>query len=55
MKINVEENEVKMKVLGTYVNVETYDKLKTEAENNFMSLSSLIKKIIYTYLKNKEN
>ena len=55
MEVKIEETSSKqdMKVVGTYVNVETYNKLKAEAEENFMSISSLIKKIIYSYLKNQ--
>ena len=53
MKFKIKEESTKdeMKVIGTYVTSEVYFQLKTEAEENFMSLSSLIKKIIFRYLK----
>lgn len=53
MKFKIKEETTKdeMKVIGTYVTSEVYFQLKTEAEENFMSLSSLIKKIIFRYLK----
>lgn len=53
MKFKIKEESIKdeMKVIGTYVTSEVYFQLKTEAEENFMSLSSLIKKIIFRYLK----
>ena len=56
MKINIEENDSKkdMKVIGTYVNLDIYQQLKDEADTNFMSISSLIKKIIYNYLKSNK-
>ena len=49
MDIKIEEvsNNTNMKVIGTYINLETYNKLKAEADEDFLSVSSLLKKIIY--------
>ncbi len=42
------------KVVGTQITSDLYDKLKAEAENDFMSISDLLRKIIYMYYKNNE-
>lgn len=56
MKIKIEEVDSKkdMKVIGTYVNLDIYQQLKAEADNKFMSISSLVKMIIYNYLKSNK-
>ena len=54
MKVKIKESDSDMKVIGTYINKETYEELKLEAEENFLTISSLLKKIIYTYIRNKE-
>jgi len=55
MDIKINENDkIKspMKVVGTYVSADIYERLKKESEDNFMSVSSLVKKVIYLYIKN---
>ena len=42
------------KVVGTQITQVIYDKLKKEADNSFMSISDLLRKIIFLYYKNKE-
>lgn len=51
----IEENsiqEVAKKVVGTQIPLSLYVKLKTEADEAFMSISDLLRKIIYNYYKN---
>ena len=58
MDIKIEEantSKANMRVVGTYVNTDTYKLLKAEANEKFLTVSSLIKKIIYDYLKSKNN
>ena len=44
------------KVVGTQIPHSLYLKLKAEAEEEFMSISDLLRKIIFTYYKDrKEN
>lgn len=43
------------KVIGTQISQELYDKLKAESEQQFMSISDLLRKIIYVYYKNLDN
>ena len=53
MDIKINENDkIKspMKVVGTYVSADIYERLKKESEDNFMSVSSLVKKVIYLYI-----
>lgn len=55
MKIEINEisNTLKpKKVIGTQVSQELYDKLKKDSESDFMSISDLLRKIIYSYYKN---
>ena len=42
------------KVVGTQVNGEIYSKLAKDAEEDFISISDILRKIIYTYYRNKE-
>lgn len=53
MEINIQENSKNTikKVIGTQISNELYCKLKLEAENDFMSISDLLRKIIYLYYK----
>ena len=55
LEITEKDNSSKksMKVIGTYVSQEIYDKLLMESKEDFITISSLIKKIIYKYLENK--
>lgn len=55
MAIRITEDEpVKKKVVGTQVSTELYDKLKQEAQDGFMSVSDLLRKLIITYFRRKE-
>lgn len=53
MKIEISENSnaVTKKVIGTQVSQELYERLKTESENDFMSISDLLRKIIFLYYR----
>lgn len=53
VKIEDKSSYKNMRVIGTYINLETYNLLKKEADEDFLSVSSLLKKIIYKYLKSK--
>lgn len=56
MEINIQEtskNTLK-KVVGTQISHDLYHKLKLEAETDFMSISDLLRKIIYLYYKNQQ-
>lgn len=44
----------KKKVVGTQISAELYDKLKEEAQNEFMSVSDLLRKLIVTYFRERE-
>lgn len=48
------EKENPKKVVGTQVNQELFLKLKEEADENFMSVSDLLRKIIFIYYRDKE-
>ena len=48
------EKETTKKVVGTQVNQELFLKLKEEADENFMSISDLLRKIIFIYYRDKE-
>lgn len=49
-----EEEPIKKKVVGTQVSMEIYDRLKQEAQDGFMSVSDLLRKLIITYFRRKE-
>ena len=62
MKINITENTVdtltssnNKKIVGTQISQELYMKLKTEADNDFMSISDLLRKIIFKYYANRKD
>ncbi len=48
------EKEATKKVVGTQVNQELFLKLKEESDENFMSISDLLRKIIFMYYRDKE-
>lgn len=53
IQINETSNIPKTKkVIGTQVSQELYDRLKNDSEAEFMSVSDLLRKIIYSYYKN---
>lgn len=53
MEIKEISNTTAKKVVGTQITCELYDKLKSEAEFEFMSISDLLRKIIYLYYREK--
>lgn len=57
MDLEIQEKESSkksMKVIGTYINQNIYQILQEESRENFMTISSLLKKIIYQYVNRKE-
>lgn len=54
IKIKEVNKESIKKVIGTQISQELYDKLKEEADDNFMSVSDLLRKIIFMYYKDKK-
>ena len=56
MEIKIEEKEATKikKVVGTQISQNMYEQLKNEAEEAFMSISDLLRKIIFLYYKNAE-
>lgn len=53
MDIKIEE-EIKTsqkKIIGTQVSLDIYEQLLKEAEENFMSISDILRKIIYTHCR----
>lgn len=54
IKIQEKEKEKPKKVVGTQVSHAMYDQLKMEADNAFMSISDLLRKIIFLYYKNEK-
>ena len=54
IEIKETEKETIKKVVGTQVNQELFLKLKEEADENFMSISDLLRKIIFIYYRDKE-
>lgn len=54
IKIQEKEKEKPKKVVGTQVSHTMYDQLKMEADNAFMSISDLLRKIIFLYYKNEK-
>lgn len=57
MEIKITEKEVvaSKKVVGTQVSQKLYDQLKAEADNAFMSISDLLRKMIFLYYKNEHS
>lgn len=56
MKIKIDENSkttIDKKVVGTQITLTMYEQLKKDAENDFMSISDLLRKIIYLYYRDK--
>lgn len=54
MQVNISEQESKTaskKVVGTYIPIELYDALKKEADDNFMSISDILRKIIVLHCR----
>lgn len=59
MQIQIQESEanvnVPKKVIGTQISQDLYNQLKAEADNSFMSISDLLRKIIFNYYQKKGN
>lgn len=54
MKVSITEKDTKQKdkkVVGTYINTDVYDYLKQLADDEFISVSDILRKIIYSYYK----
>ena len=49
IEIKKTEKETIKKVVGTQISQELFLQLKDEAEENFMSISDLLRKIIFIY------
>ena len=54
IKIKETERDTVKKVVGTQISQELFLKLKDEAEKNFMSVSDLLRKIIFIYYRDKD-
>lgn len=56
MEIKIQEAEKisAKKVVGTQISQKMYDQLKAESEDAFMSISDLLRKIIFLYYKDIE-
>jgi hypothetical protein len=56
MGIEIKEtsNNTIKKVVGTQIPLHLYDRLRNDAEAEFMSVSDLLRKIIYLYYKDKD-
>lgn len=55
-ELKIEENYNKnsnKKIIGVCVPFDIYQKIKEEADDNFISVSDVVRKIIYLYIKNK--
>lgn len=59
MQIQIRESEantnITKKVIGTQVSQDLYNQLKAEADDSFMSISDLLRKIIFNYYQKKGN
>lgn len=56
MEIKIKETEkaVVKKVVGTQISQKMYNQLKNDADEAFMSISDLLRKIIFLYYKDLE-
>lgn len=54
MNLELKESSTtsKKRVVGTQISENLYDRLKCDAEADFMSISDLLRKIIHHYYKN---
>lgn len=55
IKIRETEKQIAKKVVGTQISQALYDQLKEESEEAFMSISDLLRKIIFLYYKDVQN
>lgn len=57
MGIEIKEtvtNSSAKKVVGTQISQSLYEQLKSESESQFMSISDLLRKIIYLYYRDQQ-
>lgn len=57
MGIEIKEtitNSSAKKVVGTQISQSLYEQLKAESESQFMSISDLLRKIIYLYYRDQQ-
>ena len=54
IEIKEKSNPTDKKVVGTQISQSIYDRLKAEAESDFMSISDLLRKIIFLYYRDKD-
>lgn len=58
MGIEIKEtvtNSTAKKVVGTQISQSLYEQLKAESESQFMSISDLLRKIIYLYYRDQQS
>lgn len=58
MGIEIKEtvtNSSAKKVVGTQISQSLYEQLKAESESQFMSISDLLRKIIYLYYRDQQS
>lgn len=57
MEISFKEKAIEQekKIVGTQITAEQYNMLKELSEEEFMSISNLLRKIIILYLRDNEN
>lgn len=53
IEIKEKSNITEKKVVGTQIPQSMYDRLKAEADSDFMSISDLLRKIIFLYYRDK--
>lgn len=51
---DVKVHDVSKKVVGTQISHDLYLKLKSEADDEFMSISDLLRKIIFKYYNDRK-
>lgn len=54
IEIKEKSNVTEKKVVGTQISQSMYDRLKAEADSDFMSISDLLRKIIFLYYRDKD-
>lgn len=54
IEIKEKSNITEKKVVGTQISQSMYDRLKAEADSDFMSISDLLRKIIFLYYRDKD-
>lgn len=54
IEIKEKSNVTEKKVVGTQISQSMYNRLKAEADSDFMSISDLLRKIIFLYYRDKD-